>query len=461
VPKTITQFRIFIASPSGLEEERRRFRQRLVKFTEQHAHHKDTLFHPVGWEDTVGGVGRPQELINQDLKECDYAVFVLHDHWGSPTGDGFSSGVEEEWRLAEELYQANKIRNIALFFKQVDPGRLRDPGEQLTAVLAFKRTIETGKRYLFKQYDTPDRFDEMLDSQLAEWLHRQTPTGMGLDDGITVTTTQAPPPGFDYWIGEGRRLYHAGPSSLPVASYFVTKAIEAAATDLEWARATNLFGAVANQQGKSDVAEAAFAAVVERLPTALDVESREEYVKALFHKGPALWQLGRAEEAIAVYDNVLAQFGAASEPSIHQWADWALYNKARALEMLGRTEEALAAYDDALARFKTAKVPPIREMVAMALVYKASTLSQLGRVEDAIVVCDDVLVRFGKASGPIFSQLVADALVNKATALSQLGREDDAIAVCDDVIVRFGKASEPPILEQVVKAQQLKDRLRR
>jgi hypothetical protein len=57
--------------------------------------------------------------------------------------------------------------------------------------------------------------------------------------------------------------------------------------------------------------------------------------------------------------------------------------------------------------------------------------------------------------------LVADALVNKATALSQPGRAEDAIAVCDDVLVRFGKASEPPILEQVVKAQQLKDRLRR
>jgi len=72
------------------------------------------MFHPVGWEDTIGGVGRPQEQINEDLKHCDYAVFVLHDRWGSPTGSGHTSGTEEEWALAEELYKATKIRNITL-----------------------------------------------------------------------------------------------------------------------------------------------------------------------------------------------------------------------------------------------------------------------------------------------------------------------------------------------------------
>jgi hypothetical protein len=33
-------------------------------------------------EDTLGGIGRPQELINEDLRQCDHAVFVWHDRWG-------------------------------------------------------------------------------------------------------------------------------------------------------------------------------------------------------------------------------------------------------------------------------------------------------------------------------------------------------------------------------------------
>ena len=86
MPKTLTQYRVFIGSPGGLEEERRCFRHRLERYTAVHSEPRGVAFQPVGWEETIGGAGRPQELINEDLSECDYAVFILHDRWGSPTG---------------------------------------------------------------------------------------------------------------------------------------------------------------------------------------------------------------------------------------------------------------------------------------------------------------------------------------------------------------------------------------
>ena len=125
------------------------------------------MFHPVGWEDTIGGVGRPQGLINEDLRQCDYAVFVLHDKWGSPTGSGHTSATAEEWAIAEELYNANKIRDIALLFKDVDPGKLADPGDKLKPVLDFKKSIEDGRRYLFNTYATIEEFSDKLDGHLA------------------------------------------------------------------------------------------------------------------------------------------------------------------------------------------------------------------------------------------------------------------------------------------------------
>jgi hypothetical protein len=144
VPRLLTQYRVFIASPGGLDDERKCFRHKLEKYTEMHSEPRNVAFHPVGWEETIGGVGRPQEQINEDLRQCDYAVFVFHDRWGSPTG-AYSSGVEEELRLAEELYKANKIRNIALFFKKINPRQLRDPGPQLERVITFKKRIEDEK----------------------------------------------------------------------------------------------------------------------------------------------------------------------------------------------------------------------------------------------------------------------------------------------------------------------------
>ena len=169
MPKLLTQYRVFIGSPGGLVEERECFRRKLERYTAVHCEPRGVVFHPVGWEDTLGSVGRPQKLINEDLRQCDYAVFVLHDRWGSPPGSSYTSGTEEEWSLAEELYKANKIRNIALFFKQVAPGQIRDPGPQLGMVLAFKERIEAEKRYLFRQYETTDQFAEALEGYLAKW----------------------------------------------------------------------------------------------------------------------------------------------------------------------------------------------------------------------------------------------------------------------------------------------------
>jgi hypothetical protein len=68
MPKSITQYRVFIGSPGGLSDERDKFRSTLEKCSALHGSTNDVMFHPVGWEDTIGGVGRPQELINEDLR---------------------------------------------------------------------------------------------------------------------------------------------------------------------------------------------------------------------------------------------------------------------------------------------------------------------------------------------------------------------------------------------------------
>jgi Domain of unknown function (DUF4062) len=150
--RSITQYRVFIATPSGLVDERKSFRRTLEDYTASDAEPRGITFHPVGWEDTLGGAGRPQELINEDLRQCDYAVFIWHDRWGSPTGNGTMVGTEEEWKLAEELYKTGQVRNIAVFFKNVDERQLRDPGPQLKQVLTHKKHMAEGKRYLFKSY---------------------------------------------------------------------------------------------------------------------------------------------------------------------------------------------------------------------------------------------------------------------------------------------------------------------
>ena len=103
--ETITRYRVFIASPGGLEDVRKAFRETINAYnSEIDQLDRDATFLPMGWEETLGGIGRPQSLINEDIKKCDYLVLILKDRWGSlpDTIDKicFSSACEEEYNVA-------------------------------------------------------------------------------------------------------------------------------------------------------------------------------------------------------------------------------------------------------------------------------------------------------------------------------------------------------------------------
>jgi hypothetical protein len=270
--RQLTQYRVFIASPGGLDKERKCFRTTLIKFTSLNAEPRCVVFHPVGWEDTLGGVGPAQERINENIKRCDYAVFVLHDRWGSPSGDGDTSRTEAELALAEELYKANKIRKIVLFFKKVNPRQMRDPGEQLKGVIAFKPQIEEEERYLITEYTNTTQFSEFLEAHLAQWLkdHEDVESTLGhngfVTGGIVPSAGGSPAvtPDFNYWITEAMTLLAAPAPDYANILFCARKATAAAMSIIEWAQGGNITGIALFHLGKPDEAIATFSAITER-----------------------------------------------------------------------------------------------------------------------------------------------------------------------------------------------------
>ncbi len=261
MPKLITQYRVFLGSPGGLSNERLRFRKSLERYTKIHSEPRGVIFHPVGWEETISSVGRPQELINASLRQCDYAVFVLHERWGSATGNKFSLGTEEEWFLAEELYKTNKLRSIALFFREVDGSRINDPGSQLRAVLDFRQKIEAEKRYLFRQYDDIDVFGDALEEHLASWLiiHENGLHSLRTPEAVatTASTTRifsTNPPNFHYWIGEATRLLNVTVPDYANVLFCARKSIDISVSNAEWAQAKNVIGIAEGNLGNTSQA---------------------------------------------------------------------------------------------------------------------------------------------------------------------------------------------------------------
>jgi hypothetical protein len=128
----------FLASPGDLQEERRAAKRVVDAFNSNWADFLGYQVELVGWEDTTSGFGRPQEIINRDLERCELFIGMLWQRWGTPpgpAGSSYTSGFEEEFRTSlARTKQAGKPE-ISLFFKDIEPDRLSDPGEGLRRVL--------------------------------------------------------------------------------------------------------------------------------------------------------------------------------------------------------------------------------------------------------------------------------------------------------------------------------------
>ena len=175
---SITRYKVFIASPGGLREEREAFRDTIREYNEEiDQQRRDLTFMPVGWEETLGGSGRPQSLINEDIIACDYFILLLWNRWGSspdtPDKSRYSSACEEEFALALECLEdpAKPMREVLIFFKAVAPAQLADPGEQLSQVLDFKRQLEREKTHFFTTFDEMAVFQQQQRRHLAKWMH--------------------------------------------------------------------------------------------------------------------------------------------------------------------------------------------------------------------------------------------------------------------------------------------------
>jgi hypothetical protein len=154
-------FKVFLASPSDLAEERVAAKRVVDEYNSQLAEKFGYQAELVGWEDTLPGMGRPQALINRDLDGCDLFVGMLWKRWGTPPDESgtYSSGFEEEFRLSTERFEREQRPQIHLLLKDVDPSALVDPGDQLKRVQEFRRVVFSERKLLAKTFADLSAFE--------------------------------------------------------------------------------------------------------------------------------------------------------------------------------------------------------------------------------------------------------------------------------------------------------------
>jgi tetratricopeptide (TPR) repeat protein len=456
------QYRVFIGSPGGLEAERKSFRDALAAFNRDLAERDGVIFSAVGWEETLGGQRRPQEQINDELRQCDYAVFVLHDRWGSPTGNGSEVGTEEEWRLACKLHENKQIRKIFLTFKAVSKNKLTDPGPQLQHVLDFRQQIIVEKKHLFRDFKRSNEFHDIVRAHLADWYfdHRRNGSERSLSTSNPTTTSseeRQSEPSFEYWIDEALRLTDskAGALDSGAALFCAKKASQSAGNDLDVARALSITGIA--QFYSDDIVSAlqTFQDIIDRLSNDECEENpalREQTARSIFNKGFTLGALGRSEEEISTYDDLIQRFGGDPTSAMREQVAKSLFNKAVTLGTLNDPEGEIATYNDLIQQFGEDQVAALREQVAKSLFNKGFRLGALDRPEEEIAAYDELIQRFGEDQAPDLREQVAQSIINKGITLGALNRSEEAIAAYDDLIRRFGEDKTQVMREPLAKA---------
>ena len=164
----IRLLKVFIATPRDLEAERRALREVVQQIDAIYSKATEWRIELLGWEDTLPGGGRPQDLINADLDKADLFIGCLWQLWGSSSGNSGKTGFEEEFDRSLERRTRTGSPEMWVFFKAVEPVTLVAPGEQLQKVLAFRARETQAKRLLFKEFPTTAAWSQTL----SELLHR-------------------------------------------------------------------------------------------------------------------------------------------------------------------------------------------------------------------------------------------------------------------------------------------------
>lgn len=333
----LTGYRIFIASPGGLAEIRTAFRNVLEKYNVEDAIRRNVVFIPVGWEATLGGLGRPQALINRELEECDALVLVLHDRWGSHPGDpgGATSGTEEEYKLAQKCHADpdRAMKDIQVFFRSVEPNQMADPGVQLKAVLDFKGKLERERRLMYYQFETAADFEDRLRTFLASCVH-------------------------ELEIGSANPVIGTHPAVATIGG-------DAEATALVVSlQANNLEHAADTGEGKPEqllqrARRLARAGLITSAETIFaDLATGAGDVEAMLYYGEFLTEQHRKTQAAAMYERAVVTARALGDEVLLGRAE---VGDSRLLARTGRVNEAVRAARDAVAHLAEEKGPHLAE----------------------------------------------------------------------------------------------------
>lgn len=158
--------RIFIASPSELQQERQAIRDCIKAHNARENTSSDSVtYEAVEWDQVRGTAMRAQDAINQLIFECHFMIVLFKREWGNTPGSpwGYTSGTEEEFFTALiDLGQLDRpMRDVWLAF-------LDDPNRD-TRIDDLREHIVQRHSVMFEDITDESELREKFSERLESW----------------------------------------------------------------------------------------------------------------------------------------------------------------------------------------------------------------------------------------------------------------------------------------------------
>lgn len=166
MPSTITKYKIFLASPSDLKDDRASIDEVINELNLTFGKQNDLFLELLKWETHSApaiAINHPQEIINSDLGS-DYDLFIglLWKRFGTATNEA-DSGTEEEFLNAHKRFVDNPNSLQILFYFNSSPVSLSEINpEQLSKIQNFRADISTNIKLLYWEYQDTQQLNKFL-----------------------------------------------------------------------------------------------------------------------------------------------------------------------------------------------------------------------------------------------------------------------------------------------------------
>ncbi len=183
MPYPARAYRIVVASPSDVQDERSAARDVIVMWNSVHSYDMNVVLIPVGWEtDSTPALGdNPQEILNRQLlPNSDILLGIFGSRFGTPTGRAESGTLEE---IVEFVKQG---KPVLLYFSNMPIPRDKADPIQMQQLSEFKNAVQ--KVGLVRNYDSLLEFRELLSQHLTNAVRE-----LERKEGVRINTLSEQP----------------------------------------------------------------------------------------------------------------------------------------------------------------------------------------------------------------------------------------------------------------------------